>query len=776
MANKATDVELTYQMARMLPSTDPTSIEYKEFKKTFGQDGSVIFIGIKTDQLFELDVFNHWYELTRELRDVNGVQEVVSITRLYSLKRNDSLRKFNFMPVIKSQPETQYELDSLKKEIYALPFYEGLLFNKESNSTLMGVTLEEEKLNSKQRGEIIDIIKDKVHNEFSRHHDIDVHYSGLPFIRTVTSQKIKSELKLFILLAMAIASLALLLFFRSFKAMFFPMLIVVISVIWVLGTVVLLGYKITILTGIIPPLLIIIGVENCIFLLNKYHHEYKTHGNKIKALSRVVQRVGNAIFLTNLTTATGFAAFIVTGNRLLTEFGIVASINIMVVFALSLILIPVFFSFLAPPQERHIRHLDNKNTVAMLNRVVHMVYNHRRIIYSVTGILLIAGVFGVTRLKTTGNIVDDIPKKDRLYQDLVFFEKEFKGILPLEITIDTKKKRGIMQLSTIRKIERLQDTLKTYPEFAQPLSIAELVKFSKQAFFRGNPDMYSLPNRHEKNFIMSYMPKLEGQQNRSILDNFVDSTLQKTRISAQMKNIGTTEIERIKNDLRPKIDSIFNPSKYDVKLTGTSVVFLKGTTYLVNNLLMSLALAIVVIALLMAALFTSIKMVGISLIPNILPLVLTAALMGYTGITIKPSTILIFSIALGISVDNAIHFLSRYRLQLRHTQFNIKESVIAALRETGFSMIYSSIVLFLGFAIFTLSTFGGIEAMGFLISFTLLVAVLCNLFVLPSLLLSLDKRITTKAFREPYLVIFDEVEDIDLEELEIEEGDTRGSA
>lgn len=332
MTYKALDVQLTYQMAKMLPPSDSTNIEYEEFKKTFGQDGSVIFIGIKTDKLFELPVFNHWYNLSEALREVNGVQEVIAINRLYKLERNDSLHQFDFLPVVKSKPQSQQELDSLKKVIYSLPFYEGLVYNKESNATLMGITLEEKKLNSKQRGEIIEIIESKVQREFSQYHNIDVHYSGLPFIRTATSQKIKSELKLFIILAMVVASIALLLFFRSFKAMFFPMLIVVISVIWVLGTIVVLGYKITILTGIIPPLLIIIGVENCIFLLNKYHHEYKAHGNKIKALSRVVQRVGNAIFLTNLTTATGFAAFIITGNSLLIEFGIVASLNIMVVF------------------------------------------------------------------------------------------------------------------------------------------------------------------------------------------------------------------------------------------------------------------------------------------------------------------------------------------------------------------------------------------------------------------------------------------------------------
>jgi len=282
------------------------------------------------------------------------------------------------------------------------------------------------------------------------------------------------------------------------------------------------------------------------------------------------------------------------------------------------------------------------------------------------------------------------------------------------------------------------------------MSLVEVVKFSKQAFYNGDEKKYTLPNNQEKNFILGYMPKIDSG-NHNTLNSFVDNDLRRTRITVQMANIGTNEIEALKNDLKPKIDSLFNPEKFDVELTGTSVVFLEGTKYLIKNLLQSLLLALVVISLLMALLFTSARMIVLSLIPNLLPQLLTAAMMGYFGIPIKPSTILIFSIALGISVDNAIHFLSRYRLQLKHNDWNINISVMKALKETGYSMVYSSIVLFFGFYIFTMSKFGGTEAMGYLISFTLLVALISNLFLLPSLLLSLDKFMTTRAFKKSLL-------------------------
>ncbi len=759
-------VTMSYEMAQMLPSSDSTSIIYDDFKKTFGQDGSVLFIGVQDTNLFELDEFNAWYDLTDSIQRIAGVEGVLSVSQLYYLQKNDSLKKFDFLPVFTRKPQSQHELDSMMQVIMSLPFYDGLLYNSENNFTMMAVTLDKEVLNTKARVGLIYEIRD-AGNAFAEKFGVELHYSGLPYIRTITAKKIENELRLFTLLALAIASIILLIFFRNWKIVLATMLIVLIALAWVMGLLVLFGYEITILTGILPPLLIVIVVENSIFLLNKYHAEIVKHGNKIKALTRVVIFIGNANLLTNLTTAAGFASFTITGNALLVEFGIVASISIMMAYFLTLFLIPIFFSFLNPPKARDTKHLDNGLVTRLVSGVVKTVLHHRTAIYVVTGVLLLTSFYGISLLKTTGRIVDDIPKRDQLYRDLEFFEQNIKGVMPLEISIDTRKPKGVLRLATINKIEELQVLLGTYPELSKPLSVAEVVKFAKQAFYGGNPAMYLLPNNQEKNFIMRYVPQLEGNK-RSIINTFVDSTMQKTRISVQMANIGTNEIERIRDDLRPKIDSIFPPNEYQVNLTGTSVVYLKGTDYLVKNLMQSLLLALVIIALLMALLFSSPRMVMISMAPNLMPQIMTAAMMGFLAISVKPSTILIFSIALGISVDNAIHFLSRYRLQLRLNEWNIKISVIRALRETGFSMIYSSVVLFFGFIIFTLSSFGGTEALGYLIAFTLLVALLSNLFVLPSLLLTLDKRITTRRFSEPLLEIFDEEIDIELDDLEIE--------
>jgi predicted RND superfamily exporter protein len=766
MGYKAREVKLSYEMARTLPANDSTYLLYESFKKQFGEDGSVLFIGIEDKNLFRLDEFNDWFDLSYNIRKIPGVEEVVSVTRLYKLVKNDSLKQFEFIPLCNEKPRSQAEVDSIKKTIYNLPFYQGLILNRETFATIMAVTLDKNQLDTKNRVQLISDIKQAA-DKFGVKYNNPLHYSGLPFIRTIISKKVEGELKLFVVLALLISALFLYLFFRSVKAVLFPVIIVIFSVIWALGTIVLLGYKITILTGIIPPLLIVIGVENCIFLLNKYHYEYSHHQNKVKSLSRVIERIGSANFLTNAATASGFAAFLITKNKLLVEFGAIASINILIIYVLSLTLVPIFYSYLPPPKMKDIKHIQESLAKSIIDKAVFWVSNRRKTIYIITLILILIAGIGVTRLTTKGSIVDDIPKRDPLYLDLLFFEKNFKGIMPFEISIDTKKKKGVLTLNNLRKIDRLQDSLARYPELSRPLSIVEVIKSARQAFYGGDAKYYELPNSNELAFMGSYIPKMKTGK-RTLIKNFIDTNYQITRVSVQMANIGTHEIQRIQDNLRPKIDSIFSPTKYKVIITGTSVVFLKGTNFLIRNLWESLVLALIIIAILMAFLFTSWRMILISLVPNLIPQVMTAALMGYTGIPVKPSTILIFSIALGISVDNSIQYLSRYRLQLKHTNWNIPYSVISALKETGYSMIYSSTVLFFGFGIFVLSTFGGTQALGFLISFTLLVAGLLNLFILPSLLLTLDKWSTTRNFKEPLLEIFEEEDDIDLDNLELE--------
>ena len=765
MANKAMQVQYSYEFLPLLPEDDPIYIEYQEFLGHFGQEGNVMVVGFQCDSLYQLEKYNAFYDLYGQLKEIEGVEQVVSILQARNMKKNEALKSFEFKPVTSQRYETQEEVDAVAKELASLPFYRKLFYNDKNKTHLMALTLNKQLLDNESRIDLILSIEDVI-NPFAEQIGVDIHYSGLPYIRTKSTVKTKAEVEMFIFLAMGVTAFIMLLFFRSFSAMFYSMLVVGIGVVWAIATLVLLGFKITILTALIPPLIIVIGIPNCIFLLNKYHNEFKLHGNKIKAMTRVIQKVGNATFMTNATTAAGFATFVITQTQMLVEFGIVASINILLVFFISLIIIPSIYSFLPTPKERHLSHLERTWMNKLSAWMEKVVLNHRNIVYFSTVLLLVFAFYGVSKIETTGNIVDDIPKDDPIAIDLDFFEHNFAGVMPFEVMVNTHKNNGVSKSSTLKRIQKLENVLAEYHEISSTSSIADLAKFSKQAYYNGNPDYYSLPSSQEKNFILKYAKNTLGDS-ADIFNSFIDSTKSVARISARMKDIGTKQMRALRDSIKPKIDAIFNPEKYDVSITGTSVLFLEGTTYLVKNLFSSLLLAISLIAILMAWMFSSSRMVVVSLLPNLIPLVLTGALMGYFNISIKPSTILVFSIAFGISVDDTIHFLAKYRQELKANHWNIRLAVINALKETGVSMFYTSIVLFFGFSIFIASDFGGTVALGLLVSVTLLFAMTANLLLLPSLLLSLERMITTRSFREPLIDILDEEEDIELDALKI---------
>ncbi len=646
-----------------------------------------------------------------------------------------------------------------------MPFYKGLLYNPATKTYLMGITLDKEVLESPARVELIESIKQKG-DVYELDTKNQLHFSGLPFIRVETAEMIKRELNMFIWLALGITAIIIFLFFRSFKVVIFSMLVVGVAVIWALGWQGIMGFKVTILTGMIPPLIIVIGIPNSVFLLNKFHHEFREHGNKIKSLQRVIRKIGNATFLTNLTTASGFATFIFTSSQLLIEFGIMAAINIMMVFVLSLLMIPIIFSFLPDPKQRHVQHLERPFFGKVISKLIHISLNHKKVVFVGTLLLLVFGGVGISQMKTTGYMLDDVPHDHQLYRDLKFFEKHFSGLMPLEVMIDTRKSKGVMSQQTLQKMDELQQRLKTFPELSQGLSMLQVVKLARQAYYNGNPAYYSIPNSMERNFILSYLPQ-DGQGGAGVVSSFVDSTQQKARISFRMQDVGTTRMQGLDKEIRAVVDSVFSPQEYDTSVTGSSVVFFKGTEYLIRNLFISLGLAVVLIASFMAWMFRSKRMVVVSLFPNLVPLITTAALMGFFEIPIKPSTILVFSIAFGISVDDTIHFLAKYRQELSETNWSIRAATVLALKETGRSMIYTSIILFFGFGIFTVSSFGGTVALGALVAFTLLMALFSNLILLPSLLLGLERLITNESFKEPMLTIYNEEEDIDHEELRI---------
>jgi hypothetical protein len=699
-------LKASYGVPKLLPETDSTYQSYVAFRGEFGEQKLIYVLGIDEDPLQDISLFTNWQKLGAEINKIEGVDTVLSIANnLPSVYKDTTLKKFNFSPVLNEGniPKTQEELEIVAEEIYNLPFYRNRLYNDTSGASLMFVTIDSDLFLSKKRSLMIKPILEQVDN-FESNSGLKVHLTGLPYIRTVMRDMVQSETVLFIVLAFLVVTLVLFLFFRTKNPVFASLLVVLIGVIWSLGSLPLFGYEVNVITSLIPPLIIVIAVPNCIYLINKYHSEYKVTHNKEGSLIKMIQKIGSATLLTNLTTAMGFFTFVFTESTILKEFGIVAAFNVVCLFIISIVLIPIVLSYIQPPSDRHLKHLDHAWLQAIIDMLVRTVSNYRKFVYIITLAIVVVGIIGISMIKTTGNMTDDLPEEHEVLGDLMWAEKQFKGVMPFEVLVDTRKKNYVKKDHVLKKIDQLQETLDARDEFSAPLSVVEGMKFIKQAFYNGDPKKYELITKREKVFFNSYLND-NSMIDSSWLYNYVDTNWQKARINFNIKDIGTIEMNKLIADIRNDVDSIFSPRKYDVSFTGPSVVFLKGTTYLTKNLFISLGIAIAAVALLMAVLFGSLRMIFISLVTNFLPLILTAAAMGFFEVPIKPSTILVFSIAFGISVDDTIHFLAKYRQELKAGS-TMRIAVLTSLKETGVSMMYTSFILFFGFSVFISSDFG----------------------------------------------------------------------
>jgi predicted RND superfamily exporter protein len=755
----ASRIQLSYELAKILPQTDEQFQIYESFKRKYGEDGNVMVIGLENSNLFKPNEFDAWNQLYKQIKQEQGIKSILALPNLPEVYLDSSGKKFQTRNIYRGGlKSTQAELDTLKQKLINLPIYNEFLFTEDLKVHLMLITLDQKTINNKNRITLVKRIK-SLGQSYSQHTKNDLHYSGMPFIRTEYTSQVTNELVLFLLLAIAVTSLILYYFFRSIKVVFFALIVIIIGILASLATIVVLDFKITLLSGLIPPLIVVIGVPNVIFLLNKYHESYAETKDKLGSLINSASVVGRTLFLANLTTSIGFGVFAFTGSALLFEFGVVASLNVMFTFVLSLLLIPIFFSYLSPPKPKDLAHFESKRINRFLTKVEFWVFKRRKIIYSIVGVILCISLYGLSKIEAIGYIVDDLPRENAIFTDLKFVEKHFKGVMPFEISIDAHEAGRALSPEILAKIKRTEKVINQYPEFTKGISLLTATKYLYQVYRGGDPKYFILPGINELSKLKDFQGSLQGKQN--IFSGFLDQDKRFTRVSFQMADVGTVRTKAIYEELQPKIDSIFrtdsesgeilparDPRVYEAKITGNSVIYAFQTAYLQANLIESTITAIVLICILMALLFRSWKMVIISTIPSLIPLIITAGLMGYFHIALKPSTILIFSIAFGISSDGTIYFLTRYKEEWLKNSNNVAKAVQITIQKTGVSMFYTAMILFFGFFIFTASTFKGTQALGILVSITLLMAMICNLILLPAFLMGMNKKETRSIIEE----------------------------
>lgn len=842
----ATGLKLDNKYGILLPKNADAKKDYDRFQELFGEDGGVLVIAVQTDSLYTEENFSKWKELGDSILQLDGVQSIVSEAKLFTITSNKKEKKFEAHPVFYDETYAEKSIDSVEREIKNNPIYSGLLYNDETNVSLMMVNVKESFVTDQKKSNVVVDLED-IAESYSKYFG-KPRFAGMPHVRVIIGKRVMKEMYLFVGLLLIVTSALMYFFFRSIRVILICNLIVAIAVIWSMGTIAVLNFNITIIMALIPPLMIVIGIPNCIFLFTKYHQEVKEHGNKVLALSRVIRKIGMATFLTNLTTSLGFLTFVTTNSPKLMQFGVTAALNIMMVFVLSISILPIVVSLSKSPKPRHLQHLERKLAVGLLDNLVNITVNHRRWVYIATFSVVILSIIGMVQIKATGNITGDLPKDHQILKDFNFVQDNFGGSVPFEILVDYKEDSRLAKKSTLEGIEEVQVKYSHDTLFSRQISYVEILKAANMVMYDNDSSQYRLvTNKRRLKDIKDYLDSSVITNTKGVgvaIHELIDTTNKVLRIRSNIKDIGSYEISDKVDSMRIEIDAILNPQKvelerqyakfvetndvayadsilqsngianefadkyissdeerkefnlhprefvsnlvankpdskeklreaidfeyFDVVFTGTAIVASEGTKYMVINLFTSLLFAILAISVLMAILFRSWRMVVVSMVPNFIPLMFTAGVMGWFGIPLKPSTLLVFSIAFGISVDDTIHYLAKFRMELQTKKWDLRQCIIMAIREAGLGMFYTSIILFSGFIMFSFSQFGGTKALGLLISLTLLVAMITNLVLLPTLLLSLDRRITTKSFEEPYFDAYAEESDIDWEHLDLE--------
>jgi len=756
MAFMGRNVAVSYTLPKMLPDEDPAMVEYADFQSEFTQSANLIVLGAKDESFFTPSVLNQWHDLAKRIESTPEVLSVLSIHNALDLYMDEAegqaMQPFPLMVGPVKSPRQGF---ALRDQYEDLPFYRGMLRNDDGRTHLMMVSISDHANYSTAAFALLDQLAAEI-KRFERNTGIDVNMSGLPYLRLSNAQSIKSEISLFIVLTCIVTILIMLLMLKSLRSAIIALSVVGVGLAGTFGIMGIFGHHLSIFSGMIPPLLIVIAVPNCIFFINKYHSVYAVDKEVLPALHHTVNKIGSVALLTNVTTAMGFATFIFTSSTPLVNFAIGSSLSILVVFAASITLLPVLYSWLPKPSDRHYEHLNQGWVRSWINWLIKVVMHHRKWTYLSAFLIVVLTAAGMLRLKTTGNLTADFSEADPMVQQVRFFERELGGVVPLDVIIDTKVPGGVWSTEVLESVDAFQQAIMKLDHLSRPFSMVDVLKFGRQGYMGGSPDDYTLPSAEERRAIVDVLPVLDTAIVSTMASSLINADESKLHIIIQIEDLMHEDMVLLLEDVDALAEASFDTEEIGVTLSGVSVLFMRSTDFLINNLLLSLGLAILIISALMAALFKAPRMVVVSIIPNLLPLIMTAGLMGWFQIPIKPSTVLTFSIAFGISVDDTLHYLARYRQELVLNGGSIRDAAIKAIQETGISMFYTSVVLFAGFLIFLASSFGGTQALGLLVSITLVFAMFTNLILLPSMLMSMDKRVSAEEFKD---ILIDLAED-----------------
>ncbi|MBC8310880.1 MAG: MMPL family transporter [Candidatus Marinimicrobia bacterium] len=702
-------LRIDFSLEQMFPNDDPEREVYEKFREEFTREDDIILLTYAGIPILEKTSVEALGDLTEELEFIEGVEQVLSLS---------NLQDGNYFDI---EMEGR-EWEARAVDVLNHPIYTNLIISKKGDVGSILINLSDDVKDQEARARVFNEI-DNIKSQYKW----EWHEAGIPVLRTRYVELVDRERTIFFPISFAVVTLILFFVFRQKRGVLLPLAAISVGLIWISGLMAVLGITINVVSFLTFNLLMIIGCSNAIHLMIKYHEGLSLGLGRRGSLDRVITEIGGALFLTSFTTSVGFFSLMMTNIRITQEFGFIVGVGVILMFILTIIILPIILSFLPLPKEKNIKRLVEGEEFKAAENLNEWSRSHPRSILFITSIIFILSIVGLYKVNYNISILDDLKPGNQLYDSIHYVETHMGGTLPLEVVVDTKIENGIADPKFLSKIDLFKNFLLSQEGVGGAITVSDHIKLVNEEIGSG---FRELPSQSIE--VLSLVETYDE------ISGLVNDDLSKTRISARVKNINSETAEHIVRELKAESARLFGDD-VDVIITGSTLLALHTSKHLVKNLTTSFMLAFIIIFISMVFLFKSVRLSILSVLPTIIPLMAAGGIMGFMGIKLRPSTAMTFSIALGIAVDDTIHFLARFRQEYMQSQ-DVPAAVTKTLLTTGKAIISTTIILSLGFVVMVFSEFVPNHEFGILATIVLLIALAGSMVLLPVLINYLNPK------------------------------------
>jgi len=716
-------LQFIFNFEQFFPQGDPDLDFFQEFIAEFETDDNFLLVALDNEpSVFDTAFLTRVKAFSKEARK-----------ELPYAKQIQSLPEFKYPVMTPFGPSSISaihldDLEQLKKDSVRLMQDERIkynLINTAGNSTIVIIKTEDEVLLKES-----DEIMSSIYILLEKHgfDPEDYHMLGRPYFQSDLAVIQKKEIIMSTLISGVLISIIMILLFRRWVSILIALGSIGVGLLIFMGILALIGRGLSLMAALYPVLMLIVGTSDVIHIMTKYLDELKKGKQRKAALEVTIKQIGLATLMTSLTTAAGFATLLSSKILPIQEFGLNSALGVLVAYIVVIGFTCPILSFFEKEQLIS-DHKKIDRWGGLLDKAYHFSLNNKRLIYVTSLVMLVIFGIGISKVNTNYDLVNNLPRSAKITADFKYFENEFAGFRPLELAGSIQEGYEIYDYEVVQAVAKVEDHMKSQPEIVTALSLGTMVKSINQMNHRNNPDFYKMPDESEYKKVRRLVSKIPSTG----VDVLISKNKRKTRISTKVKDVGAENVKALNRRVDKWIAENIDPSVIQFKQTGTGLLLDKNSEFVKDSLLQGLGIALLIVSVLMGLLFRDVKMLFLALIPNVVPLLFAAALIGYTGVSLEAGVSIVFAIIFGIAVDDTIHFLSKYRLASQ--QYGDKEKAMqVTFQECGKAIIFTSIILFFGFLVLLFSDNQPSQVIGMLISVTLLSALVADLTILPVLM------------------------------------------